>query len=356
MWVRTGNGDLYPNMYTVLVAPPGVGKTVSLALTEKLWRDLEDQHVAPTSLTKAALIDSLNDAERGILVGKDLNKFNSLKVIAGELGAFLPSYENDFMNTLTHIYDGWPYAERRRGNDIHIAIDKPQLTILGATTPSYLKQFMPEGAWDQGFISRTMLIFAGVAERRGLFAETHTLGGHQYNDLLSDFNQIGSIYGRMDFTPQAASLFSDWHDQGGPPIPDHPKLKHYLTRRTAHALKMAMVSSASRGNSLIIDDKDFDFSINNITEAEFFMPDIFRSMGGSNDSKVMDETWHFIFERWGKEKRPVIYQRVVNFIAERVPSYNVLRMLEIMEKGGLIIRENGPKGEPVFRPGAKSNY
>src|SRR5439155_21037477 len=127
VWVRTGNGDLYPNMYTVFVAPPGVGKTISMVLTERLWRDLEGQYVAPTSLTKAALVDSLHDANREVLVGKDLQTFHSLKIIAGELGVLLPSYEPDFMNTLTALYDGWAYAERRRTNDLNITIDSPQL-------------------------------------------------------------------------------------------------------------------------------------------------------------------------------------------------------------------------------------
>ena len=67
VWVQTLGSKLYPNLYTVLVGPPGVGKTTVLSEVSRLWRELTDHYVAPSSVTKASLIDCLEDAKRRIL-------------------------------------------------------------------------------------------------------------------------------------------------------------------------------------------------------------------------------------------------------------------------------------------------
>ena len=36
-WVHTLGSNLYPSLYTVLVAPPGVGKTILTSRVEQLW-------------------------------------------------------------------------------------------------------------------------------------------------------------------------------------------------------------------------------------------------------------------------------------------------------------------------------
>src|SRR5690606_31276805 len=122
-----------------------------------------DIHIAPTSVTKASLIDALAAAERKIIrPGHDpsIITFNSLVVASDELGVFLPAYENDFMNVLTNIYDCRVYSETRRTSKVSIRMEAPQLNFTAATTPSYLTALLPEGAWDQGFLSRTILIYS----------------------------------------------------------------------------------------------------------------------------------------------------------------------------------------------------
>src|SRR5262245_36744470 len=112
-------------------------------------------------MTSASLIDALNESARRIVRLGDppYIEFNSLTVISRELGVLIPSWEAALMNNLTDIYDGYVVDQKRRGKDLRIKIDYPQINLLGACTPSYLNEVMPAGAWDQGFISRTLLIY-----------------------------------------------------------------------------------------------------------------------------------------------------------------------------------------------------
>jgi len=357
VWVKTQGSNLYPNLYIILVGPPGVGKTMVSSVVEDLWNALPDHHVAPSSVTKASLVDTLADAKRSIVRPGEVPpyvEFNSLLVVSNELGVFLPSYESDFMSVLTDIYDGKRYAERRRTKDHKLNVDRPQINILASTTPSYLSSMLPDGAWDQGFTSRTLFIFAGQKIIKPLFGE-YEVQEEAQKDLVHDLKIIGSLYGKISFSPEAAEAIGAWHMAGGPPAPEHPKLVHYITRRTAHLLKLSMVACASRGNDLVISIEDYNLALNWLYEAEHFMPDIFRSMNSGGDSKAIEDCWYYVFSLFAKEKKPIAESRILNFLSGRVPAYNVANVLNIMVSSGQLKKEAGALGN-CYSPAPRQQH
>lgn len=353
VWIRSMKMDFFPNIYTILVAPPGIGKSVITSTVEQFWRGLSQHHVAPKSLSKASLIDSLNDAKRTkTIIGPDSIHldFNSLLVNAGELSVLIPAYDSDFMSILTDIYDGNIYEERRRGKDLHIIIKRPQLNILGATTPSYLNGMLPEGAWDQGFLSRTFLVYGGEKILRDLFAEDDAPHDELEQKMKSDLRQIGDMAGQMGLTTEARMQISEWHMAGGPPTPDHPKLVHYLTRRSGHLLKLCMIACAARTNDKLITGDDVATALGWLTSMEFTLPDIFKALGARGDGQTIEEVWHYIYNYYMANKDPMPEHRLVGFISERVPSYSVLRIMEIMMKSGQIQEAITKSGAPGYKP------
>lgn len=346
VWVRTMNSKLFATMYTVLVAPPGVGKSVVTSQIRNMWAKIPDHCIAGTSLTKASLIDDLRDAARVIVRPQDKNptyEFNSLKAVSNELGVLIPSYDNEFMNVLTDIYDGHGYSERRRSKDLNFSIDAPQINLLAATTPAYLSNVLPEGAWDQGFLSRTMLVYSGEVNLVDPFAGNLTEADDR-DKLQSDLNKIGAMFGEMQFEKSAADAITKWHMSGGAPAPDHPKLIHYLTRRTMHLLKLCMVASASEGNTKVITKDHFGRALDWLIELEGHIPDIFKAMKSGGDSKVMEETWYTIYKLYLKQdQKPVPERNVVFFLQQRVPAHSVDNILRVMVSSGLLKEKQLPK-------------
>ena len=338
VWVHTLGSNLYPNLYTILVAPPGVGKTILTSRVEQLWGTLEEQWVASSSLTKASLIDDLKLAERTIVRPRETPPtitFHSLKIASNELGVLIPAYENDFMNTLTDIYDGHPYSESRRTTKTKFKLEHPQINLLAATTPSYLTALLPEGAWDQGFLSRAMLIYSGDRQLTDLF-DVPQGNAVLWKNLESDMKQIGSMYGEFKFNEDAAIAITAWHKSGGKPAPTHPKLSHYLTRRTAHLLKLCIVSSAAETNDRVITLEQFQTALEWLLEAEFYMPDIFKSMARGGDSKAMEDCWYYCQQAYMKKQEPVRLALLTQFLSERVPSHSVENILKVMVQAGLL--------------------
>ncbi len=356
VWIRSLGSRLFPNMYTVLVAPPGVGKTEITWRIRKLWESLEEHHIASTSVTKASLIDELADANRRWVDAKAVDPvthFNSLLMCINELGVLLPAYENEFMNTLTDLWDCKHYSERRRTSKIEIDIDSPQLNLVAACTPSYLVHVLPEGAWDQGFLSRTMLVYSGDRQLRSLFAES-AFDEEEFDNLKSGLGDIANLFGEMRFEKAAAEAMDNFHLTDGEPRPDHPKLLSYNIRRTVHLLKLCMVYSVSRSDSLVVTMEDWQRAYDAMTEVEHYMPDIFKAMSQGGAGKTMEEAWHFVFTTHAKEGKPVLKHRLINFLQERVPVHNIQPTIDMMQQGMMIEKRLTPGGEAFVPRGRKA--
>src|SRR6185312_6467643 len=161
VWVRTSS-NLYPNLYILIVGHPGVGKTRIIRVVRSLATDLTGLHVAPISLTFAALVDCLDGAKRNWIVpgAAEPYSFNSLYICAGEFGAFMHKYDNEMIDGLAAFYDPDPYQQVRRTMEHKPVIESPQINMLAGVTPQNLLHFMPERAWGQGFTSRVIMVFS----------------------------------------------------------------------------------------------------------------------------------------------------------------------------------------------------
>jgi hypothetical protein len=116
------------------------------------------------------------------------------------------------------------------------------------------------------------------------------------------------------------------------PEPEHPKLRHYNTRRWAHALKLSMIASIDRSSDLVLDVVDFNRALSWMLDAESRMALIFQVGSVAPDSRVMDEIMFFIKQRKGAVSEHLI----VSFAAQRVPAYTIDSILRAMISSQMI--------------------
>jgi hypothetical protein len=215
---------------------------------------------------------------------------------------------------------------------------------------------MPEGAWEQGFASRIIMVYSGDRSLSDIFTHNQTDPKQQvgYNNLLHDLHSIYALYGEMKLTDECIEAFRAWHLASGPPIPTHPKLVHYCSRRTSHTIKLAMVASAARGNDMIITLADFELARNWLLGAELTMPDVFKAGVIGADSKAMEECWHFVWSNWSKDKKPLPEYRVVQFVSARIAAHSVMHVINLMERDGTLKKKiNIKDGKVYYEPGPR---
>jgi hypothetical protein len=362
VWAFTKGSNLYPNLYVVLVATPGKGKSEVLKRSERMARMVTDAitgsvlHIAPSSVTTASLIDSLHLATRVVYNPVQAN-FHSLQVIGSELGVFLPSYDPAFMNTLTKLYDGEFYEERRRTGKVnHITLECPLLSIIGGTTPSYLNSTLPDGAWDQGFTSRSIFIFSGEFKPGTIFGTSddalHT--EQLFQDLLFDLRQINKLAGKVTWADDAMASIEKWNMEMCPPIPAQRKLTHYNSRRMAHVLKLCIVASAAKSDSLRVTLEDFRTARDWLLEAEQNMGDLFIAGGVTAEGRHMDDLYFHLITVFNKNGRtPISASVLVSFLRDRVDSWTISKVIQTMCDAGdlkLVIHEGSVHYIPLSRP------
>lgn len=358
VWART-NSIVYPNLYIFLVGPAAQGKGESLRHIDRLLRGLEGQFIGPTRISIQSLVDALGRATRKIMIPNgtpSFEEFNSMKLVVDELGVFINEYSRDLINNLTSLYDGsQPYVEEKRTGALKIAILKPQLNIIAGTTPDFLMSVLPENAWGEGFMSRTILIYDGEKFIKDMFPDEDLLDKLEahYARLQRDLETIGNLYGKMEFTAEVVAAFRAWDAVGHEPVPSHPLLQSYASRRRFQMIKLCMICSASRSNELIIELEDYHRAFRFLTEAEVVMPDIFKAARPGGDARIIEEIWHFVFTNYAGGSKPISKYRLLQFIMERAPHHAVPRILQNLVESGILKPSIGPGDQIFFSPGAK---
>lgn len=354
VYLRTlKNKKLFANTQVILVANPGIGKTVLTSTVADFFEHLPEHKRASNDISKASFIDELNEAKRSVgLPGvAEESSFNALLVLSNELGALLPSYDAAFLNLLTELYDCHSFRERRRHRkkEDQITIARPQVNIICATTPSQLRDLMPEGAWDQGFAARTFFIYESKPSQVELFSSA-AYDRKLHEALTEDLKTIGDLMGEMRFTDEALTAARDWHRGGGQPQPNHPRLEHYKTRRTSmHVIKLAMIASVMESDNLVIEKHHFDTAQRWLLAAEKRMPYIFKSMHAGGDNQILLDVWYAARQEANQNGGEISNSRIFRLIQDRTSeSWKVPHFVTNMVKLGILKTVGGDRENPTY--------
>lgn len=344
VWLTTSD-RLYPNLYTILVGHPGVGKTRTIMSGRKFLAELPEFHIAPTSMKMASLVDALLAAKRTVIcLPEPAIEYNSMTLVVDEWTAFMHAFDDELVGGLTTFYDVVvPYEHHRRGKDIRIRIASPQLSILAGSTPGNLVKFMPDFAWDQGFASRLLLVYSNERIAGDDFL---TRRREIPSEMIHDLKLIYSLQGEFTVEESYQKAVAQWRANDERPKPTHPKLLHYNTRRRAHLYKLSMVAAVDVGGSLRLTDREFNCALGWLEEAELNMPSIFSEGSTSVDARAMDEISDYV----RRQRGPVSEHKIVHFASNIVAAHNIIRVLHIMQVSGRLaaVEVDRKTGQTLF--------
>ena len=277
---------LYPNLYIVLVGPSGARKGTAIKKGRPLLEDMSGISISPEAVTREQLIRRLRSSNMEMMGG---NSHASMTIFSEELTVFLGYGNLQLMADLCDWFDcsnEWKYETKNSGSD-HIR--NLWVSLLGATTPTLLQSTMPTDAIGGGLTSRIIFVFEpkkGKTIARPFITPKEV----ELETMLShDLAEIQCMSG--EFIPDDSFLarWDVWYPmQDNKPIFSDPRLEGYLTRRGIHVLKIAMVINASRGGNMTLTEEDFNRALEEITAVEVNMPRVFRGIGTSTESAVID--------------------------------------------------------------------
>lgn len=360
VWAAYGDYVTYPNFYTMLVAPPGVGKYV-IEHVRDVWREVQMAesrlpafHVGSDSVSKASLVDELSGAKQVRLTpdGPPM-VYNSLLIAAEELSVFMPAYDPEFVGILNGLFNNrTTYTESRRTSVVkRVSILNPTLNLLVGTQPAQLASRFPDDVWNTGIARRLLMIYAPEGTRIDIFAERPQTEGRRKR-IVDELSALATMFGLVRWHKEAFDRVRGWYLAGEPPVPDHSKLVNYVRSRTMFLVKLAIIAAVAARGELVIRLDDVDRALSWLLDAEMVMPGIFRDMIGKSDRDVINELHGYVAALWKKDRqKPVIGASLRQFLVDRAPAERVERIIEVAERSHIIIRE--AVGTDLWRPGQR---
>jgi len=290
------DGKLYPNLYVVLVGPPGkCRKGTAMSSGMSLAKELGIK-LAPNSLTREQLIRELADSS-DITITKDKKYIThaSLTILSTELTVFLGYDNKQMIMDLTDWYDcldNWEYRTKTQGAD---EIAGVWVNLLGATTPQQVQSALPPDTFGGGLASRIIFVFEEDKAKK--VPEPHN--SPELKDLrqvlLEDLSMISALDGPFKVTREYMDRWVDWYMRSDETAPDMPPtFEGYLNRRQTHLRKLSMLCSVSRSNDMILTKEDWDRALGILEATEVKMPRTFAGVGTSKNSQLLVQLMDYI--------------------------------------------------------------
>lgn len=307
-----GTITFYPNMYVVLVGPPGrCKKGVAMGFGQNMLRSIGIK-ISAESVTREALIRDLAESTshyENTTSGKQMIH-SSLTVISKELAVFL-GYENKtLMSDLTDWYDcddKWTYRTKGSGTDEIVGV---WLNLIGATTPQLVQSQLPRDAVGGGLSSRIIFVYEDNKEKSVAAPFLSTEEKKMEKKLEEDLEEMYQLKGEVVYDESFLEEYVRWYEQGIT-LPDEyggrksagvrsdfmtGPLSYYNERRANHVMRLCIVMSASQRQPAL--DKHVLYrAIDLLERTEVKMPKAFGGYGTAVRSEVIHEVLTVVEER-----------------------------------------------------------
>lgn len=307
VYIDMGYFKWRPNFYIFFVAPAGiVSKSTTVDMGIRLLREIDGINFGPEALTWQALVQGLSKfkeeydtiSEEGEL---EQETMSAMTIVASELGTFLDPDDRGMIDALVSLYDckdsgPWEKWTKQDGQE---KIINPWLNIIGCTTPTWISQYFNEHFVMGGFASRSIFVYADTKRRLVAYPNRMIGSGFQLQRevLIQDLDEIAKLVGKFTLTEECYEWGEQWykeHYDSQPEQLQNEKFRGYLARKQAHIHKLAMVLSASRRNSMVIEADDLKLANKEIVEVEKYMPKVFGDIGQDEKQGLAIEIFYYV--------------------------------------------------------------
>lgn len=345
--MRIRGNSLHPNIFALLVAGPGTGKSQLVKAVRSILVPATKMSLIPPSITRAGLEDYMQKnlkMDRKDPSGKQLVS-NECIGLAEEMQGILPDQDMGHLTLYNLLYDlpDMHMAQTRTNGEVRL--DAPYASLLVGAQPAFLATAMPEQAWGMGFMSRTIMVFDVARDRRSAF-ELQDVDRKLQADLIHDLQQIYKLNGWITWSPDARALYEEWWvKEGGTPVPQAKRLAMgYNSRRELHFFKLAMIQSLAESNDLIVTLDHAAAAIELLIRTEEKMKSIFNEMAQTGAMVAIEDMLDAVRTRTASGK-DMPEADLIQMLLQRFPSTQVHSLVEnliaskaILVSGGLEAR------------------
>jgi len=322
VWIDMKRFKWTPSFYVIFVAPPGVvSKTTTMDMGIDLLKNVPGIKFGPDVVTWQALVTAFAGAREEFQYGEDFVPMSPITLASGELGNLLNPQDRDMVNLYIALWDGRSSFEKvTKGSGTDI-ISAPWINIIGCTTPHWIADNMPAATVGGGFTSRCVFVYADSKETLIALPDEHTRPDHEAYAaaLTADLEHIATnLVGPYTILEEARAWIREWYAALWAPSNmqmDDKQLEGYRARKQTHMMKLALVLSASRGDSMEITLEDVVLANKMLEATEPNLDKVFSRIGRTEDSLQAERFIDFI-KRHGKVRYVKAYQHIHSYFPD----------------------------------------
>ena len=294
VWLDMNTFELYPNVFIVIVDSPSSGKShvinnfgLKLLLkADELDYDGVPINIYDQKINSAALIKSMSELYKK-------KKENCAVVIAEELGFFtdMGGENTNLTKVLIRTYDNSNLGNETIARALE-SVPKAQLNIIGGTTADSLKRSISKEFLGSGALSRIIFVHSEEVGEPMPFPDPPEGNKQRFHRLAKKLNEFKNLKGEFTFGKNAAKWYADWYIRYFKGVQDKEDKK--MTKRVAgKLLKLAMIFSVARSDSLSIEIPDLVSAVKMLNEVQnnyhFIDRNLMKNEFGDRTQKLYDE-------------------------------------------------------------------
>jgi hypothetical protein len=265
---------LYPNMYIILVGPPGrCKKSTAMRIGRDILKQVPGAKFTADSTTREKLIINLAQAHK--------DGISAMTAHSTEFATMLTSSGMDMVVFLTDIFDCPPMWEHDTKSGGKNTIKGPFFNLEGATTPDWISRAMPLDTIGVGLTSRIIFVHQDTPREADAIPKLTEAQKALAGLLITDLIAISTLSGEFKLTEDAYKHYNDWYRArvGNPNPSGDPRLAGYFERKPMHMLKLSMILAASKRDGLWITLEDIIDAEKTLERIEARMPKVFVGVG-----------------------------------------------------------------------------
>ena len=299
VWLNLGQYTLYPNLYVILLGPPGSGKDLAMDTSRLVIEDIGGVKFSGDAQTKESLVRYLRDeCPEIITINGEAITITPISIFATELSHLLGPNSGHMIDFLTTIYTKdkrYVTRTKNKGDDI---IERPFLGLLAGTTPDWITTYLKSDIIGGGFTRRVIFVNeparASIKDkslrRPFLIVAPEQIVARQ--NVITYGTVLKSVIGEFKWEPDAKFEYERWYMTRD--IPEDPDVQGYHLTKPNQVLKVAMLVSLSESTDLVLKRQHWDVAMALLDRTETNLSRVFQGIGRNELNAIANRAIEYL--------------------------------------------------------------